>query len=186
MLFKMKITKISKDTLISTVWDGGETFEYYIYPEKTLYANRNFLFRISAATISKVPSTFTKFNNYQRFLVMLDNDLNINNNGKEESYTPNDVFKFDSDTDIISYTKGNDFNLMVSKNLEEADIFFLNDTVQLNQSFIFLFAINNTSVHLNNEKFNLKTSDLLLIENTNRIDVWLKPEHTILIGGLIV
>lgn len=69
----MKITKISKDTLIPTIWDGGETFEYYIYPENALYANRDFLFRISAATITKVPSTFTKFKNYQRFLVMLDN-----------------------------------------------------------------------------------------------------------------
>jgi len=38
----MKITKISKDMLIPTIWDGGETFEYYIYPENALYANRDF------------------------------------------------------------------------------------------------------------------------------------------------
>ncbi|SFN80651.1 HutD protein [Paenimyroides ummariense] len=182
----MKITKISKDTLIPTIWDGGETFEYYIYPEKTLYANRDFLFRISVATIKKVPSTFTKFNNYQRFLVMLDNDLNINNNGKKESYTPNDVFKFDSNSDIISYTKGNDFNLMVSKNLEEADVFFLKDTVQLNESFIFLFALNDTSIEVNNEKIDLKKTDLLLIENKDKADVLIKTEHSVLVGSLIV
>lgn len=182
----MKITKISKDTLIPTIWDGGETFEYYIYPENALYANRDFLFRISAATIKKVPSTFTKFNDYKRFLVMLDNDLNINNNGKEESYTPNDVFKFDSDSDIISFTKGNDFNLMVSKNVDTADVFFLNDAVKLNQPFIFLFALKDTSVHLNDEKCNLKTSDFLLIENVNQFDILLKSEHTILVGSLIV
>ena len=182
----MKITKISKDTLIPTIWDGGETFEYYIYPENTLYANRDFLFRISAATISKVPSIFTKFNNYQRFLVMLDNDLNINNNGKEESYTPNDVFKFDSDSDIISYTKGNDFNLMVCKSVKESDIFFLNDIVQLNQSFIFLFALNDTSIEVNNEKINLKKADLLLIENKDRSDFTLKSELSVLVGSLIV
>ena len=152
----MKITKISKDMLIPTIWDGGETFEYYIYPENALYANRDFLFRISVATITKVPSAFTKFNNYQRFLVMLDNDLNIHINGKEESYTPNDVFKFDSHSDITSYTKGNDFNLMVSKNVEIADVFFLNDTVQLNQSFIFLFALKDTLIEVNNEKINLE------------------------------
>ena len=182
----MKITKISKDSLIPTIWDGGETFEYYIYPENALYTNRDFLFRISAATINKVPSIFTKFKNYQRFLVMLDNSLNININGKEESYTPNDVFKFDSDSDITSYTKGNDFNLMVSENVETADVFFLNNTVELNQSFIFLFALNDTSIEVNIQKINLKKTDLLLIENSERNDVVLKPENTVLVGNLVV
>ena len=182
----MKITKISKDTLIPTIWDGGETFEYYIYPENTLYANRDFLFRISAAAIKKVPSTFTKFKNYQRFLVMLDNDLSININGKDEHYTPKDIFKFDSGNDIISYTKGNDFNLMVSKNLEEAYVFFLKDTVQLNESFIFFFALNDTSVEVNNDKINLKKSDLLLIENKDRLDIILKSESLVLGASLIV
>lgn len=182
----MKITKISKDTLIPTIWDGGETFEYYIYPENALYTNRDFLFRISAATINKVSSTFTKFNNYQRFLVMLDNDLNIKINGKEEHYTPNDIFKFDSNSDIISYTKGNDFNLMASKNAQAIDVFFLNEDVQLKQSFIFLFALNDTSVEVNNETINLKKTDLLLIENNNQSDILLKAEHSILVGSLIV
>jgi len=182
----MKITKISKNTLIPTIWDGGETFEYYIYPENALYANRDFLFRISAATINKVPSTFTKFKNYQRFLVMLDNNLSININGKEESYTPNDVFKFDSDSYITSYTKGSDFNLMVNKNVETANVFFLNDTVQLNQSFIFLYALNDTSIEVNNEKINLKKSDLLLIENKDRSDIALKSESSVLVGSLLI
>ena len=182
----MKITKISRDTLIPTIWDGGETFEYYIYPENALYANRDFLFRISAATITKVPSTFTKFNNYQRFLLMLDNDLNIKINGKEEHYTTNDIFKFDSNSDIISYTKGNDFNLMASKNAQATDVFFLNDAIQLNQPFIFLFAINDTLVEVNNEMINLRKTDLLLIENNNQSDFLLKTEHSILVGSLII
>ena len=182
----MKITKISKDVLIPTIWDGGETFEYYIHPENSLYANRDFLFRISAATISKVPCTFTKFEDYQRFLVMLDNNLHIEHNDKEEHYTPNDIFKFDSNSDIVSYTKGNDFNLIVSKKVETADFFFLHDVVRLKQSFIFLFALNDTSIEVNNEKINLKMNDLLLIENSDRFDVTLKKEDSILVGSLVV
>ncbi len=182
----MKITKISKDSIIPAIWDGGETFQYYIYPTDSLYTNRDFLFRISAATITKVPSVFTKFQNYQRFLVMLDNNLNIKNNGKEESYTPNDVFRFDSDSDITSFTKGNDFNLMVSKNISKVDVFFLNDTTQLNQSFIFLFALNDTLTELNNEKINLKKDDLLLIENHEHSNLSIKVYHTVLAGTLQV
>lgn len=177
---------IEKNNLNPTVWDGGETFEYYIYPENALYTNRDFLFRISAATINKVPSTFTRFNNYNRFLVMLDNNLKINNNGNEEYYTTNDVFKFDSNSDIISYTKGNDFNLMVSKNIKAADVFFLKDAVRLNQPFVFIFGLKDCSIEVNNEKMALKQKDLLLIENTNRIDVLLKTEHPVLVGSLIV
>lgn len=182
----MKITKISKDTLTPTIWDGGETFEYYIYPENSLYANRNFLFRISAASIAKVPSTFTKFKDYQRFLVMLGTNLNVNNNGKDESYTPNDIFKFDSDSDIISYTKGNDFNLMVSKKIETADVFFLKDRIQSNQPFVFFFAITDHWIEVNKQKVDLKKNDLLLIENKDQFDILLRPEHSVLVGSLIV
>lgn len=182
----MKITKISKDTLIPTIWDGGETFEYYIYPENSLYANRDFLFRISTATITKVPSVFTKFNNYQRFLVMLDNDLSININGKEANYTPNDVFKFDSNNDIISHTKGNDFNLMVHKNVEIADVFFLKDHIQLNHTCIFLFALNDVSIEVNNEKINLKKNDLVFIENKDQSHITLKSKLSVLVGNLVV
>lgn len=181
----MKIVKISKDTVIPTVWNGGETFEYYIYPEDSSYVNRDFLFRISAATINKVPSTFTKFKNYQRFLVMFDNDLQINRNGVDETYAQYDIFKFDSNTDITSYSKGNDFNLMVSKNVKNADIFFLKDEISIKRSFVFLFALSDVSIDVNDDKIDLKKTDLILIENDSNSDVLLKTEHSILVGSLM-
>lgn len=178
-------TIIKKNNILPNIWDGGETFEYLIYPENSLYDKRDFLFRISVATITKVPSVFTKFKGYARFLVMLDNDLNININGKEESYTPNNVFKFDSNSDITSFTKGNDFNLMVQNNVD-ANVCLINDAIQLNQSYIFLFALNDTSIEVNNKKINLKKADLLLIENRDRSDVLLKTEYSVLVGNLVV
>lgn len=179
----MKITKISKDTLFPTIWDGGKTFEYYIYPENTLYANRDFLFRISVATISKVPSTFTKFNNYQRFLVMLDNDLNININGKELSSTPNDVFKFDSSRDIISYTKGNDFNLMVQNNVD-ANVCLINDTIDITEFMVFVFAKTKTEVFVNTTKYILEPLDLLMIKNANFQKLTIKSNENIILASI--
>lgn len=44
---------IQKRNLKSSLWEGGETFEYYIYPKNSNYAARDFLFRISSATIQK-------------------------------------------------------------------------------------------------------------------------------------
>lgn len=75
---------------------------------------------------------------------------------------------------------------MASKNIQGTDVFFLNDTVQLKQSFIFLFALNITSIEVNNEMINLKKTDLLLIENNNQSDILLKAENSILVGSLIV
>ena len=180
----MKITKILKDTLIPTVWNGGETFEYYIYPENSLYINRDFLFRISAASITKVPSAFTKFNDYKRFLVMLDTNLHIKHNNKDEHYKTSDIFKFNSNSDIVSYTKGNDFNLMVSNNVENADVFFLDNVAQLKQSFIFIFALNDTLIEINNKKSTLKKNDLLLIENKEKANVYINTKNKILVGSL--
>lgn len=176
---------IEKNNLNPTVWDGGETFEYFIYPENSSYTNRDFLFRISAATINKVPSTFTRFNNYNRFLVMLNNNLKINNNGNQEYYTTNDVFKFDSNSDIISYTKGNDFNLMVSKNIKAADVFFLNDAVQLSQTFIFLFAKTLTVVSVNKKEFYLEPDTLLIFENSEQEVIDINTNQTIIAGYLV-
>lgn len=177
----MKITKISKDTLIPTIWDGGETFEYYIYPENSVYANRDFLFRISAATITKVPSVFTKFKNYQRFLVMLDNDLTININGKEANYTPNDVFKFDSNSDIISHTKGNDFNLMVHKNAI-ANMIQTNSNQVLSNSFVFIFTKESMNLRINTQEYFLQPNDLVVITNEQHEEIQINLHAMAIIG----
>lgn len=174
-------TIIKKNSIIPNIWDGGETFEYLIYPENSLYAKRDFLIRISVATITKVPSVFTKFKGYARFLVMLDNDLNININGKEESYTPNNVFKFDSNSDITSFTKGNDFNLMVQNNVD-ANVCLVNDAIDVSVSMTFVFAKTQTKLFVNATDFILEPFDLLIIENTNSHKLTITTDKNIIIA----
>ena len=69
----MNIHLLPKKDSKASIWSGGLTYEYMIYPETANYTNRDFVFRISSATIEKVPSEFTKFKGYHRYLVMLDN-----------------------------------------------------------------------------------------------------------------
>ena len=73
---------------------------------------------------------------------------------------------------------------MVSKKIDTADVFFLEDRIQLNQSLIFLFALNDTSIEVNKEKISLNKNDLLLIENKDQFDILLKVEHSSLVGSL--
>lgn len=175
---------ISKKNLNASVWDGGKTFEYFIYPPEATYAKRDFLFRISTATIEKTPSNFTQFENYQRFLVMLDNDLNIQRNGKKERYKKEEVFSFDSNDEIISQTLGNDFNLMIDKERLSAKVFFLNAEIQSKHSIIFLFSLTDVRIKINNKRVDLKKDDLILIENKDQLEVLIKAEAPILAGTL--
>lgn len=176
----MKITRISKNNIKANSWDGGKTYEYYIYPPESNYSERNFLFRISAASIEKVPSHFTKFKNFNRFLVMLDNDLNIQRNGIEEHYLQQEIFTFDSNDEIISYAKGNDFNLMVHKDINEVKVFVLNNTICSQHSFQFLFAKEESQVKINHQQILLKVNDLLIIENKDKEEVEIHSNNAII------
>ncbi|UUV21514.1 HutD family protein [Paenimyroides aestuarii] len=177
----MKITKVSKNALNPTIWDGGETFEYFIYPENALYVNRNFLFRISVATITKAPSIFTRFENYQRFLLMLNGDLHVYQNGTEAFYNPNTIFKFDSNDTIQSFSEGADFNFMVHKNAI-AHMIQANNTQVLSNSFVFIFAKESMNLSINNHEYHLQPNDLLVINNEQQQEIQINLHAMAIIG----
>lgn len=81
----MNIRLLPKKDSKASIWSGGLTYEYMIYPEIANYTDRDFLFRISSATIEKVPSEFTQFKGYYRYLVMLDNSLDIEGKQREKN-----------------------------------------------------------------------------------------------------
>ena len=176
----MKYLKISKHHISPSIWDGGKTFEYYIYPPETSYANRDFLFRISAASLEKEPSFFTRFENFQRFLVMLDNDLIIRRNNKIEHYSQQDIFVFDSSDDIISQSLGNDINVMVAKTVAFSKVDVLTEFNNSTADFIFLFAKVESEIQLNNEKITLEKDDLLVIEKASQQEISVKSQQKII------
>lgn len=176
----MKYIKISKQHISPSIWDGGKTYEYFIYPPDKTYANRDFLFRISGASIEKKPSVFTRFENFQRFLVMLDNDLNISRNNNAEHYSQQDVFVFDSNDEIISQSLGNDFNVMVSKSITFSKVEILTETNNSIADFILVFAKVETEIQLNNQKITLEKNDLLVIENADQQEISIKSQQKII------
>jgi|SRR5690606_30035297 len=180
----MKITHISKNTIKANSWDGGKTYEYFIYPPKSNYSERNFLFRVSTASIEKQPSRFTKFENFNRFLMMLDNDLNIQRNGVEEYYSNQEIFSFDSNDEIISYSKGSDFNLIVHQSIKDVKVFLLKDTINLQDFFQLLFAKEEALIKVNQQAILLQANDLLVIENTNKEEIQIHSDTTIITGSL--
>lgn len=180
----MNIQIIHKDLLTPITWNGGKTYEYVIHPVGTSYTNRDFDFRISCASIEKVPSTFTKFNGYKRYLVMLDNELTINRNNKEENYSKNELFEFDSDDSIRSFSLGNDFNVMVKKGSRPIDLIISRFDGNYQQKLLFAFALHETEIKINEQLVRLKKNDLLIITNEDNQLITCTSNQKLIIGLL--
>ena len=147
-----------KDTKAS-IWSGGLTYEYMIFPETANYSNRDFVFRISSATIEKVPSEFTKFKGYYRYLVMLDNCLDIEINKEKKVYEKYEIMEFNSDDEVTSYTKGIDFNWMVSEKIGHHKLQITQHNQNCNAQIIFLFSLNATVIKINEKSYDLEPYD---------------------------
>lgn len=160
---EIKIIKIQH--LTPSKWEGGKTFEYYIYPENAQYKNRDFDFRISSATIDKAPSLFTRFNGYHRYLVMLDNSLEIIKNGKKERYSAGEIVEFNAADEIQSFSLGNDFNLMIKEESRGKTTVGYLEEVKTNNEFTILFALHEGEVILNKNTFSLKRMDCMVVKN---------------------
>jgi environmental stress-induced protein Ves len=180
----MKVSLFSKKDTTPSIWSGGLTYEYMIYPQTANYADRDFLFRISSATIEKTPSEFTKFNGYYRYLVMLDNSLDIEFNNQKKIYKKHEIMEFKSDDEVTSYTKGIDFNWMVSEKIRHHKLKITSRNQNYNAEIIILFSLETTVITINEKPYNLNPYDLLVIENPEKENIMIYSSTECLIGIL--
>lgn len=159
---------IKKQDLTISNWSKGETREYYIYPETANYQDKDFIFRISSASINEAPAEFTNFSNYTRYLAMLDQPLSLKINNKEVKDNELTLVKFQSDDDVISYSRGNDFNLMVNNNKAEGKVtkgLFLTSEAD----FIVVFSLDDGCVV--NQTSIINQYECLIIKNNKKINI---------------
>ena len=97
-------------------WSGGKTRELMIYPPKCRYADRDFIFRISSATVELDQSDFTSLPDYDRILMVLDGSVVLTYDGKRSVRLGElEQDSFDGGWDTKSFGKITDYNLMVRK-----------------------------------------------------------------------
>ncbi|OXB06709.1 HutD family protein [Flavobacterium pectinovorum] len=180
----MNIRLFPKKDCTAAIWSGGFTYEYLIYPETASYGDRDFLFRISSATIEKVPSEFTKFKGYYRYLVMLDNFLDIEVNNEKKVYEKYEIMEFNSDDEVTSYTKGIDFNWMVSEKIGHHKLQITQRNQNCNAQMILLFSLDTTLIKINEKLYDLERYDLLVIENPKKENIKLDFSNECLYGIL--
>jgi environmental stress-induced protein Ves len=112
----MKTTLYKATNLKTIAWANGTSTELFIFPENGDFLTRNFLFRISTATVEAETSTFSFFEGIERTLMILEGNLVLEHVGrysKELKTFDQDSFSGEWDTKSIGKVK--DFNLMCKK-----------------------------------------------------------------------
>lgn len=180
----MNIQLLPKKSSKASIWSGGLTYEYMIYPKTANYADRDFEFRVSSATIEEVPSVFTKFEGYYRYLVMLDNNLQIEVNKEEKVYEKYEILEFNSNDDVASYTKGIDFNWMVSEKISYHKLKITSHNQNCSAQIVILFSLDTTVITIEGKTYYLEPHDLLVIENPKKENIMLHFSTECLFGIL--
>lgn len=107
---------LTHEDYVTTDWSGGTTTQLAISPKGAVYADRDFLWRLSSATVELDHSDFTPLPDYNRFLAVLDGEIKLKIDGDEPSpLAPGRVVEFDGGVPVESWGQCVDFNLMVRK-----------------------------------------------------------------------
>ena len=73
--------KRSPEDYVCSVWSGGTTTQLLIAPEGAHYAARDFLWRVSSATVELDESDFTPLPEYERLIATLQGGITLTHNG---------------------------------------------------------------------------------------------------------
>ena len=110
----MSIQQFTSDSRTTINWASGTSTEIFIHPSNGSFADRNFLFRISTATVEAEESTFTFFEGITRHLMILKGELELIHEGRYTKHLkPYDQDTFSGEWSTRSKGKVTDFNLML-------------------------------------------------------------------------
>lgn len=110
----MNIQQTTADDRTTINWASGTSTELFIYPSNGSFAERDFLFRISTATVEAEESTFTFFEGVTRHLMILKGKLELIHEGRYTKHLePYDQDTFSGEWSTFSKGKVTDFNLML-------------------------------------------------------------------------
>lgn len=107
----------------SSSWSGGTTTQLAIAPAGADYGARDFLWRLSSATVELEQSDFTALPDYRRLIATLEGEIRLRHNGGERiALPPLRVHAFDGADETRSFGRCRDFNLMLRKGAAEGEM----------------------------------------------------------------
>lgn len=166
------ITKAQQQT---TRWSGGTTTQIAIYPPDADYSARDFLWRLSTAIVEVEESTFTKLGGFDRHLMVLEGELELNHKEQHKvilKQYEQDSFKGAWDT--VSVGKARDFNLMLKEGVKGRiahyrvaqgdNLMIVQKTVEKGQHFFAIYCYRgHLYLNIENQNSSLQEGELLLM-----------------------
>ena len=108
--------KLSPRDYTVSRWSGGTTTQIAIFPPEAKYADRDFLWRISSATVDLEESDFTALPDYERLISTLAGEIVLTHNGGAPlTLRPFEVHAFSGADATHSRGRCTDFNLMLRR-----------------------------------------------------------------------
>ena len=117
----MNISVLKSEDYHTASWSGGASTELYIWPEGSTYQARDFLLRLSTASVDREESEFTHLPGVKRILMPLTREITVVHEGeKPRNLKPwrQDIFMGDHRTWSRGRTR--DFNVMTRSGCEAA------------------------------------------------------------------
>ena len=97
-----------------TAWSGGTTAELLLWPPEGSYKARDFLFRLSSATVEAEDSVFTALPGVERYITPLRGGFTLTHEGRHRTVlTPYEIDRFWGDWRTDCRGRATDFNLML-------------------------------------------------------------------------
>ncbi len=166
------IKKIPTCQMKTSEWTGGTTTEIYIYPESSNYGERNFLFRVSRATIDIEESDFTKLEGYDRILTVIEGEIALQHGSNQEptKIHPLQPYSFGGEEETKSYGMCSDFNLMFQKGKKgEVEIYYVEQeeiSIHLQEGNLYVIYIvqGKCEFYSKTESFDLQVQEAIVIE----------------------
>lgn len=152
---------ITNSAYKTSSWSGGKTTEIFIYPPNSSYQARDFQIRISSATVEVGESNFTKLPDYNRVLMILSGQLEINHTGEYSKVLKQyESDYFSGGWETSAKGKVVDFNLMTPKDMKGELVY---QELTPDTEFIFRNSQKHTLLGL------YLLSGKLLSKNDNRV-----------------
>ena len=118
-----EIDMIQPQQVTVSVWSGGTTSQLGIGEGDCSYAGRDFLWRLSSATVDDEVSTFTPLPDYHRLILMQEGTVVLEHDGKPGIVlAPWQVHSFDGGVRTVCTGRATDFNLMLRKGKAEGSL----------------------------------------------------------------
>ena len=154
----------SSDYHISN-WSGGTTTELFLWPSEGNYAERNFSFRISSATVDQERSVFTSLPGIKRYITPLNGSFTLNHRGHyQKKLRPLEIDSFWGDWHTQCVGKATDFNLMLNGCSGMMEVYSCSSLIVNPHSACFegFYAISDGEYASDGKSYSLCTGELLM------------------------